>query len=310
MGLAQLLNSIAQIRRASHADSARGIARHLMWQVRKLLNGFPTVLRISHSRLYVDRPGGVAALVNSLGAYDRNNMNLIRLLLNQAGAVFFDVGANIGSYTLVASEGPGQVVSVEPHPRTFAALRRNIRLNRRLNVVALNLAASDRRGHLRLTDYPQSATNHVVEDPGSCDHTIEVKAATLDEIVRELAVRPNIVKIDVEGHEARVLDGFVNEISSVDVVLVERGERDAIRRHPALAGFLGPYFFHSDSGTFCPWPQKRKEDSIFVRGGALGRLGACGLRLAVVPDGQETSRKPERSSSGAWPASVPSRGPV
>ena len=218
MGLAQLLNSIAHIRRASHADSARGIARHLMWQVRKLLKGFPTVLRISHSRLYVDRPGGVAALVNSLGAYDRNNMNLIRLLLNQAGAVFLDVGANIGSYTLVASEGPGQVVSVEPHPRTFAALR----LNRRLNVVALNLAASDRRGHLLLTDEPQSATNHVVEDPESCGHTVEVKAATLDEIVRELAVRPSIVKIDVEGHEARVLDGFVNEISSVDVVLVER----------------------------------------------------------------------------------------
>ena len=277
MGLVQFANSVASIHRASHVGSARGIARHLMWQLRKLTNGFPTSLRISDSRLHVDYPGGVAALVNSLGVYDYNNMNLIKLLLRRSCGVFFDVGANVGSYTLVASEAPGTVVSFEPHPKAFAALGRNIELNGRSNVITVNKAVAGCRGRVLFTDGPQLAVNHVVETTERDDNTIQVEATTLDETIRQLSLRPNVVKIDVEGYEAKVLDGFREGIRTVEVVLIEAGQRDEIRRHPNLRQFVGPCYFHFDSHTFSPRNQRRKEDPIFVRSDAIGKLEACGL---------------------------------
>lgn len=277
MGLTQFINSVASIHRASHVDSARGIARHLMWQLRKLTNGFPVSLRISDSILHADYPGGVAALVNSLGVYDYNNMNLIKLLLRRGLGVFFDVGANVGSYTLVASESPGTVVSFEPHPKAFAALGRNIELNGRSNVIAVNMAVSGCPGRVLFTDGPQLAVNHVIETAGQDDNAIEVEATTLDETIRRLSLRPNVVKIDVEGHEAKVLDGFQEGINTVDVVLIERGQRDEIRRHPNLRQFAGPCYFHFDSHLFSPHNQRREEDPIFVRSDAVGKLEAFGF---------------------------------
>ena len=282
MGLTQFCNSISQIRGAGHVRASRAMVRHLIWQFRKLVNAFPVVLRLSQSRLYVDRPSGVAALVNSLGMYDYNNMNLIKLLLNRTGTVLFDVGANIGSYTIVASETPGVVVCFEPHPAAFASLRRNIEFNGRNNIMAINAAASDGQKQLQLTDNAQLAVNRVVKGAGKRANIITVQATTLDQTCRELSLRPSIVKIDVEGHEENVLDGFVEGIATVEVILIEGGERQSVRRHPALEAFAGPYYFHYGSLVFSCHHQGRTEDPIFVRRSSIEKLKTMGVGFVGI----------------------------
>src|SRR5579862_3264367 len=122
--MSQLLNTLDQIMHSDSVGTFKGILRHSRWQLRRVLGRFPCELPIAGSHLYVDRPGGVAALVNAMGEYDYNNMELLRLVLSQGQNTFFDIGANIGSYTLIASEAPDtQVISIEPHPASFVLLR-------------------------------------------------------------------------------------------------------------------------------------------------------------------------------------------
>src|SRR5579862_4517451 len=139
--MSQLLNTLDQIMHSDSVGTFQGILRHSRWQLRRVLGRFPCELPIASSHLYVDRPGGVAALVNAMGEYDYNNMELLRLVLCKGEDTFFDIGANIGTYTLIASEcADSEVVSIEPHPQTFALLKRNVELNARKNVICLNLA--------------------------------------------------------------------------------------------------------------------------------------------------------------------------
>jgi len=115
------------------------MCRHLLWQARKLLGLFPFVQRISESNI-ISRSHhcGVSALINNQGLYDFNNMSLLKLLL-QAGGDFFDVGANIGSYTLIAAESAkARVFAFEPGPATYEELRSNLKLNGCENVRTFN----------------------------------------------------------------------------------------------------------------------------------------------------------------------------
>lgn len=277
MGVGQFSNTIKQIVRSEGVNRVNGLGRHISWQFRKMLGAFPVELRISNSRLFVEQPSGVAALVNCLGVYDYNNMNLIQMVLHQLGGTLFDVGANIGAYALVASEvSRARVVSFEPHPRAYNALVSNIKLNSRSNVEALNIAVSDHEGHVYLTDGAELSTNRVVEDQG--ENALRVQSKTLDTICRELELEPIIVKVDVEGHEKSLLRGFQGKAASTELLLVENGER-LVQVIKAM-GFAGPFFFHLRKGAFLPYPQRRPEDPIFIRHAFMGRLVELGLQVA------------------------------
>src|SRR5690606_25934301 len=79
------------------------------------------------------------------GCYEPETMALVEQLL-QPGMVFIDAGAHCGQYTLVAGRavGPsGQVHSFEPHPETFAVLKKNITDNKLRNTQANSFALAD-----------------------------------------------------------------------------------------------------------------------------------------------------------------------
>jgi len=78
----QFFDTIRQIKDSDSVGVLPGIFRHLQWQVRKLFNGFPCELSLAGSKLHVEGPLSVAALVNSMGEYDYNNMGLLKLVLS------------------------------------------------------------------------------------------------------------------------------------------------------------------------------------------------------------------------------------
>ena len=121
------------------------------------------------------------------------------------GDVCFDVGANVGFYTLLAARivGPeGRVVAFEPHPENVAALERNVQANGLSNVVVVPKAVSAASGEARLAGGDR-ATAHLDADRGR-----PVETVSLDEFVAAWpALAPAVVKIDVEGHELEVLEG-------------------------------------------------------------------------------------------------------
>ncbi|WP_257314220.1 FkbM family methyltransferase [Geothrix fuzhouensis] len=118
---------------------------------------------------------------------------------------FLDVGANVGSYTVLAGGAVGaRVTAVEPIPETYAHLERNIALNGISGRVrACQVGLSDAPGTLRFTK-DLDTVNHILT-LGEDHPAIEVPVQTLDKLVSQDV--PVLIKIDVEGHERSVLLG-------------------------------------------------------------------------------------------------------
>ena len=140
--------------------------------------------------------------------------------------LFVDVGANVGSYTILASGHSGcHSISFEPVPNTFEHLMENIRFNSINDKVdAYNIAIGSEEGIINFTT-GLDAGNHVVNDSNT-DHTIEVKIQTLDKALSSQS--PVFIKIDVEGYEYKVLEGAVKVLqnSSLQVLVIEQSTPD------------------------------------------------------------------------------------
>jgi FkbM family methyltransferase len=120
--------------------------------------------------------------------------------------LFVDVGANVGSYTILASGAAGaDCVSVEPVPATFAHLLDNIRLNNlESKVTAKNIGLGALSGSLRFAS-GLDTENHVAADNEVVANPIEVPVEPLDAVLSGSAL--TLMKIDVEGFETEVLNG-------------------------------------------------------------------------------------------------------
>lgn len=121
------------------------------------------------------------------------------------GDVLFDIGANVGYYSILASRlvgENGRVVAFEPLPRNVDFLERHIELNDAGNVTVQRLALSDKRGMSRFTTGQNSAMGHIGKDG-----ELEVETVSLDEVVAELGITPDVIKMDVEGSEMDVFRG-------------------------------------------------------------------------------------------------------
>jgi FkbM family methyltransferase len=139
-----------------------------------------------------------------LGLYEREKQEIISQEV-RGGNVFYDVGANVGFYSLLASAlvGLGRVFAFEPSPRNLSYLRKHLELNSAANVDVLALAVSDKNGVERFQVEPSGLTGHL-----SSDGDVEVPTATLDSLMDEGRILPpDYIKMDIEGTELLALQG-------------------------------------------------------------------------------------------------------
>jgi FkbM family methyltransferase len=156
------------------------------------------------------------------------------------GDVVIDAGANVGAYTVVFAQwvGPeGHVYAFEPDPAAAEGLRRHVELNavsRQVTIVPA--AVSDgREARLRLSIGASSGISRVVADDGRSGAAgLEVEAASLDQFCAERGVKPNVIKIDVEGAELAALRGARRTIAAAGPSLAL-----FVEFHPQLWPALG-----------------------------------------------------------------------
>ena len=132
------------------------------------------------------------------------------------GATFVDAGASIGFFTLLAARcvGPsGTIIAFEPQPAAAASVRRNALLNGFENVRVVEAALTSEAGAGLIVGVGK-ATAHLADQTPGRGHTLRVDATTLDRFLAgRPEIEPSLVKIDVEGHEANVLDGMYDTLS-------------------------------------------------------------------------------------------------
>jgi len=272
MGFGQLFNSIRQIVENPYVPTGQGFAKHTHWQLRKAFNRFPFEQSLAGSRIVAShRNCAVSALINNQGLYDYNNMRLLQWLLRDGGT-FFDIGANIGPYALVASEQQkAQVFAFEPHPATASLLSDNVRLNGRQNVTVCQMALGQSDGIIRLTDDAGSSENYAVAGNGA--GTVAVPCRRGEAFCRERGVFPQYVKVDVEGFEFEVLLGFGAILSRVEFLLIEcNGLADArsagaraIHELLMAGGLRGPYRCNMKDRVLLAHAGLSREDAIYLR---------------------------------------------
>jgi FkbM family methyltransferase len=140
-----------------------------------------------------------------LGSYEMNKRLAFERLI-PPGAVTYDIGANVGYFSLLAARlaGPeGQVYAFEPLPRNIDYLKKHVAINAIENIEVVEAAVSAQSGEAHFDLGASSAMGHLAESGG-----ITVRMVSLDEMLAAGELRPpDYMKVDVEGAEYEALKG-------------------------------------------------------------------------------------------------------
>jgi FkbM family methyltransferase len=216
-----------------------------------------------------------------LGETETRKLNLMRSLLPTRG-VFVDIGTNVGLHTVAMAQhllGLGRFIAFEPMEENVACLRRNIELNDLQNVRVEAIALGEKEGSVDLFVPPQhrggpSAAARVQASEGWKKIGTALCSA-LDSRFTE--ARLDLMKIDVEGSEASVLQGAMRILQRfrpailcevafepvrqvVNEVLIEQMEYSAKSVNTFEDLTEVPFGFGGDV-LFSPQPEKDSRES-------------------------------------------------
>lgn len=172
-------------------------------------------------------------------------------LIQSAGCVL-DIGANVGIYTYWAAlNAPDDclVIAVEANPDLADNIIQNLRAHGASTGEVITAAVTDKSedvtlhvGHL---DLVSSIDSEHVQVYGGSSHSVVVAGITIDALVNQRGVRPDVIKIDVEGHELAVLHGALDTLRELHpAILVEIVQANGPAVHEMLTelGYRGRRF--------------------------------------------------------------------
>lgn len=179
--------------------------RFFSWQLKCRISPKLTPYLFLHGIYFFAKKGlnGITGNIYT-GLHEFNDMGFLLHFLRSTDT-FFDIGANVGSYTLLASGVcKSKTIAFEPIPATYQILSKNIGLNK-LNSTAHaeNKGVSSKNGVLTFTA-TNDTTNHVIANSVTVLEAIAVPVVTLNDYISN---QPSLMKIDVEGFETEVLNG-------------------------------------------------------------------------------------------------------
>jgi len=179
--------------------------------------------------------------------HERYEADLVQLLLEDDD-VFWDVGANVGYFTLVAATAlnhRGRIIAFEPGKNAYARLVSNLALNPYRNIQAFAVAVTDREGeavlHL-LGDIADSSASLYLAAQSQAGQEV-CRTVALDHFLDSQGLRPpDLIKLDAEGAELAVLKGAKGIISHTPpLFLMEMEEKNLVAAgasKAAVAQFL------------------------------------------------------------------------
>lgn len=169
--------------------------------------------------------------------YEVNNLK--RLIM--AGDNCWDIGANIGFYTLLFTTltGPkGQVIAFEPAQTTGEYLKKNIKLNQHTNVQVIEKGISDQAGTAQLFSSNTAlaeGTASILKQTGEVSETIAID--TLDNLADTLP-SPDFIKIDIEGLQNEALKGGMKILRQAKPMIMLEIDRDEPEKNVQLAHII------------------------------------------------------------------------
>ncbi len=172
------------------------------------------------------------------GDYESDNYAFLKENIKE-GMQVIDIGAHIGLFSVCTSQltGPtGKIICFEPTPDTFSILKETLRINHCDNVIAQQAAVGVA---------PGKATFYISNELEGCNSNslvlhkdkkqiegYDVTITSIDALCSEYSLKPDLIKIDVEGAELDVLKGGINTLKTGRPLII-------LGLHPAFIAAKG-----------------------------------------------------------------------
>jgi FkbM family methyltransferase len=174
--------------------------------------------------------------INSLSILSSLPYRMLReifMRIVKKGHIVVDVGAFIGGYTYLFSElvgNKGKVYAFEPVPYLFNILRFHCSLFNLKNVLTENKAVADHEGYLKLILSEGNVQDNRLAYTENTNKNVLINTTSLDKYFEKQSVLPDIVKIDVQGADYKVIKGMMNLIKKKNLIIFCEFWPEGIRR--------------------------------------------------------------------------------
>ncbi len=191
------------------------------------------IIDIHFGKIKLDLTQAIDREIYLSGFYEKDQLNYLNKICSKKKIdYFFDIGSNIGYYSLYF-RNIRNIYSFEPNKNNFLSLKENIKINN-LNIKAYNfgLSSSNSETEIWYTDKKKMGGSAIFQkdDPELKKYNMKniylekITVKKLDDII-DINQSEILVKIDVERHEKKVLEGMENTINNNNIILqIEIGE--------------------------------------------------------------------------------------
>lgn len=177
--------------------------------------------RVRDFEMLIDlEDAGISRTLLLFGQREEEHVVMLRYVL-RPGMTVFDVGANIGYYVLIEHGllgSSGHIVAIEPSPQNVDLLRRNVALNGVANITIIEMGVSSRAGRQPFHLSYQSNLNTFHPIGSVVKHLdnriIDVEIDAIPAIARRVGRKPDLIRMDVEGHEVEIITGILPAIEA------------------------------------------------------------------------------------------------
>jgi FkbM family methyltransferase len=245
----------------------RALARVAMWQIRSRIQSEAVIPWVGDQKLIVKR-GMTGATGNIyVGLHEFVDMMFVLHFLRR-GDLFLDIGANVGTYTVLASGVcKAETWAFEPDRSAAHALKRNIEVNKLQTLVVVHeVVLGGCEGEVAFT-IGEDTKNRVTRTGGRSQI---LRQKPLDSIIG--GHKPILAKLDVEGYEEEVLFG-ANALLSKDLPQVLALETVSDRSEKMLYrhGFKRVFYNPFERVLSTEWLGMTSSNALFVRDISLVR---------------------------------------
>ena len=225
-----------------------------------------TVTRYNNKFYYYKNDTIIGASLRHYGEYTELEIELLKNFIKPHHAIY-DVGANIGYHTVAFSKLAKHVYAFEPNKKNLKLLNKNVKECN--NVTVFDVACSNSNTELKIQDFdidvPGNYGEMLINETGqSC------KAVTIDDLNDIFA--PDVLKIDVEGHELQVLRGSIKTITEFNPVIFYEAHGTELAEIYDLLTELGYKLYWYPCPNYNPRNYKANRQNIFGHGGVVNIL--------------------------------------
>lgn len=217
-------NTVSRVKASLKYRSHRFLYRYVIWPAPAWIIKGIASFDIGDHQVKLNGPRREDLQMMRLGSYEAG-LGKIMSELVRPGDVFFDIGAHIGIYSIVASAtvgDEGHVYAFEPDPVALTYLKQNVEENDAQNLTIVETAVSDSDGEAKITAGKFGYSGTTLGTRTGADQ-IETVAHTvrLDTFCETHNVSPDVVKVDIEGGEVKLLKSGIEILRQSRVVFFE-----------------------------------------------------------------------------------------